>query len=723
MGPWRHAAQELNGEALGVALSECEGLCGWIEHLQRPHGPPPAPSLNPFGKASPDRASPSAPAHCPTDRGRTSSPARPARREADARRNDEVDAGFLQPVGQRPPRRPCRAPRRNAAPARRGRRPGCCGRAGASPDRDGRRSDGRRNRNRPTPSALRPSRAAEQPAVESARRVEIVDRKGEMEGRQRHIPSSSRARPDCKIAALRTMCGGVKFLFFSFLAGLVAACGFQPLGLWPLTIAGVRLPCCGWSGRRRGLRTALARGWWFGVGHFTSGLNWIATAFTYQAAMPAWLGWVAVVLLSLYLAVYPAMAAGLAWRYGRARPASLWSLALRRGLDRHRMASRRPVHRLRLEPARGRPAARRRGVAGLGALRSAPMAFPALALLAAGALLLLLGRRVASRRGLLAAPDPARRLAAVPGRSPARARPARNRLRIVQPNIGQQEKWQEGFDRRPRRSSAGSQRRAARDRRVSCSGPRPRSPSRSRTASPIRSIEAESAALRSEVGGDARPGRPAADRRRHLALGQRSRRDQRDQQRLRDRSRAAASSAATTRPISSPMANICRRGPCSRRSACRASRRATSISIPGPGPRTLDLPLVGKVGFQLCYEIIFSGEVVDRGEPARLPLQSVQRCLVRRLGPAPASRPGAAAGARGRAAGAARDADRHLGGDRCRRAAARTACRWRSAGRDRRAACRRPSRRRLFARFGNVLPLLFALLLAALAIAVRRKAR
>jgi apolipoprotein N-acyltransferase len=28
------------------------------------------------------------------------------------------------------------------------------------------------------------------------------------------------------------------------------------------------------------------------------GLNWIATAFTYQAAMPAWLGWVAVVLLS-----------------------------------------------------------------------------------------------------------------------------------------------------------------------------------------------------------------------------------------------------------------------------------------------------------------------------------------------------------------------------------------------------------------------------------------
>ena len=34
---------------------------------------------------------------------------------------------------------------------------------------------------------------------------------------------------------------------------------------------------------------------------------------------------------------------------------------------------------------------------------------------------------------------------------------------------------------------------------------------------------------------------------------------------------------------------------------------------PGPGPRSIALPFGwGKVGFQLCYEIIFSGEVVDR---------------------------------------------------------------------------------------------------------------
>ncbi|MGA9581512.1 MAG: apolipoprotein N-acyltransferase, partial [Allosphingosinicella sp.] len=108
----------------------------------------------------------------------------------------------------------------------------------------------------------------------------------------------------------------MKPLALSFLAGLAAACGFEPIGLWPLTLAAFGLLL--WLVREApSLRSALARGWWFGLGHFTLGLNWIATAFTYQAEMPASLGYLAVVLLSLYLAVYPAAAAGLAWRWGR----------------------------------------------------------------------------------------------------------------------------------------------------------------------------------------------------------------------------------------------------------------------------------------------------------------------------------------------------------------------------------------------------------------------
>lgn len=108
----------------------------------------------------------------------------------------------------------------------------------------------------------------------------------------------------------------------ALLAGLVSACAFEPIGAWPLMplafVALLRLVA-----RARSLRGALALGWVFGWGQFVLGLNWIATAFTYQAVMPHWLGWLAVALLSVYLAVYPAAAAGLAWRYGREEPGRL----------------------------------------------------------------------------------------------------------------------------------------------------------------------------------------------------------------------------------------------------------------------------------------------------------------------------------------------------------------------------------------------------------------
>ncbi len=39
--------------------------------------------------------------------------------------------------------------------------------------------------------------------------------------------------------------------------------------------------------------------------------------------MPAWLGWVAVALLSIYLSVFPALATGAAWLCSRGKPVSL----------------------------------------------------------------------------------------------------------------------------------------------------------------------------------------------------------------------------------------------------------------------------------------------------------------------------------------------------------------------------------------------------------------
>src|SRR5512139_164578 len=104
--------------------------------------------------------------------------------------------------------------------------------------------------------------------------------------------------------------------WLALLLGALAAAGFAPLSLWPLTL----LAFAGFVAlieRATHWRQAAMRGWLFGLAQFSFGNAWIATAFTYQAKMPAWLGWVAVVALSLYLAVYPALAAAGAWRFGR----------------------------------------------------------------------------------------------------------------------------------------------------------------------------------------------------------------------------------------------------------------------------------------------------------------------------------------------------------------------------------------------------------------------
>jgi len=96
-------------------------------------------------------------------------------------------------------------------------------------------------------------------------------------------------------------------------AGALSAYGFAPWGLWPLTLACFAL-LIHLIAHAPNTKRAFAIGWLFGVGHFTFGNQWIAVAFTFQAAMPIWLGYIAVLGLALYLAVYPALAAaGAVW--------------------------------------------------------------------------------------------------------------------------------------------------------------------------------------------------------------------------------------------------------------------------------------------------------------------------------------------------------------------------------------------------------------------------
>ncbi|NBB25517.1 apolipoprotein N-acyltransferase [Porphyrobacter sp. SLTP] len=107
--------------------------------------------------------------------------------------------------------------------------------------------------------------------------------------------------------------------------GLIGACAYPPLHLWPLGLAA--LAGFVWLVHAAPTkRAALWIGWCFGWAHLTLANNWIATAFTHQAKMPEFLGWLAVPLLCIYLAWYPALAALAAHVLAKKRP--LWAFGL-----------------------------------------------------------------------------------------------------------------------------------------------------------------------------------------------------------------------------------------------------------------------------------------------------------------------------------------------------------------------------------------------------------
>ncbi len=97
----------------------------------------------------------------------------------------------------------------------------------------------------------------------------------------------------------------------ALMLGLLSACGFPPLHLWPIALVALAAFVV-MLHRTDGWRQAGVLGFLFGWSHLTLANNWIATAFTYQAQMPAALGWVAVPLLCIYLAIYPALACAVA---------------------------------------------------------------------------------------------------------------------------------------------------------------------------------------------------------------------------------------------------------------------------------------------------------------------------------------------------------------------------------------------------------------------------
>ena len=154
--------------------------------------------------------------------------------------------------------------------------------------------------------------------------------------------------------------------------------------------------------------------------------------------MPAWLGWVAVVALSLYLAVYPMLATGLAWRFGRDRPLALvlalagtWAITEWLRATMFTGFAWNPVG-VTLVDSRLLGASRWIGTYGLGAL-----------VVLSGGALWLTWRRAFKPAAWVAAGVIA--FAFVPTTA-LRPRGEPRPIRIVQPNIGQDVKWESGFE-------------------------------------------------------------------------------------------------------------------------------------------------------------------------------------------------------------------------------------------------------------------------------------
>ncbi|MDQ3077654.1 MAG: apolipoprotein N-acyltransferase [Pseudomonadota bacterium] len=360
---------------------------------------------------------------------------------------------------------------------------------------------------------------------------------------------------------------------------------------------------CEMIARAPSLQRALLLGWAFGFGQFCVGLNWIATAFTYQAAMPAWLGWVAVFLLSLYLAVYPMLAAGLAWRLGRTRRIALllalaggWAISEWLRATMFTGFAWNPVGAVLVDtPLMGASGAV--GTYGLSALT-----------VLIGGALWLAWRREAWPVGAIGA---ALLLVwAFPTAPVPRSNQVIKPIRIVQPNIGQEDKWREGL----------SEETFVRLESLSASG----------IAAPRLLFWPEVAVVEpfQILGPDQRP-LPVP-----LPAIPRAAQSIRPGDLLITGAFALIADSAgmitgNTNSVFAlnPKGQILGRYdkahlvPYGEYLPMRPLLSAIGLSqlapgqgdtVYGPGPRTIDLGAWGKVGLQVCYEIVFSGEVVDR---------------------------------------------------------------------------------------------------------------
>jgi len=503
----------------------------------------------------------------------------------------------------------------------------------------------------------------------------------------------------------------MRYLLYALVLGAVSAFGFEPVGWWPLLLVAFA-GLCELLDRTKSLGRSLLLGWLFGFGQFVVGLNWLATAFTFQAAMPAWLGWVAVVLLSVYLAIYSAIAAGLAWRFGRDDRVVLvtvfggaWAITewLRGTIFtgfpwNPAAAALAPTPLIGVTPLIGTY-----GMSGLVVLLGGAIWLeyyrkwlPLLVILAAAAFLWVLPSSAVP-------PDPLT---------------IRN-VRIVQPNIGEGDKWRPGFEQEAARRFA------------SLSGPPTDQP---------RLLLWPEAAITSPLEDQRIAGKASAAYERTWPASLLGPGDLLLTGGLAVFSRDGVTVTGATNSIFvlAPGGRIVARYdkahlvPYGEYLPMRPLLSALGLSrlapgnmdfLSGPGPRTVDLGGEwGKVGFDVCYEIIFSGHVVDERNRPEFIFNASNDAWYGSWGP-----PQHLAQARLRAAEEGlpvlRSTPTGISAVIDGRGNVVKSLPWRTAGAIDAVLPPAANSAPLFARFGNVIPILLGFLLIAGGIVLGRKRR
>ena len=168
--------------------------------------------------------------------------------------------------------------------------------------------------------------------------VNLNEQRSSVDGPYTPSPAFSRSRdgdvkpkvgalaPLTRFAHWVILSWGWQRVAIAFAAGALSTLALAPFNLWPVMF--LTMPVVVWlidgsaAGRLGGVVGAAGTGWWFGFGYFLAGLYWVGYAFLVDAKTFGWLLPVAVAGLPAGLAVY--MAAGFAlaralWTRGASR--------------------------------------------------------------------------------------------------------------------------------------------------------------------------------------------------------------------------------------------------------------------------------------------------------------------------------------------------------------------------------------------------------------------